>query len=418
MENTQTQFYLPPEGWEEIINDYLDLKYRYLPTNNRAYLNKHIYSRYFPDSFIELEKYYIKNNDTINYLCEKIDTNRHLKQPNSDNIILKNKNLVQEFSSIISKINLYDKPHKLMYFFGLNFDDYSRNIPHFELFKTLEKNGLNVENFFSFYIKIKKKQIETNDPVNISQFNDLWLKWHQEKKLQPDFDEGLFLIKNEDKKASNSLDLKNIQNKIKKINKLPKNREAFDYMISLIDKNDKSSAKKEIQKSLQNYDKKWYEKEIYRFEKIKNNFININSYQVVEFQIKTTDIVFSGVMKAMESVNFINNLNECMVLSIKKTIPSIKIYPVFKNNKVDKTQFHFFCHNTKEKEQLTVFLNKISDTLESLILNDSKNSAMDKKRQAITESLETIWLETKISDLLELKDETGSLPKTNKRIKI
>lgn len=418
MVNKQTQFYLSPEGWELIINDYLDLKYRHLPTNNRAYLNKDIYSRYFPDNFIELEKYYIKNNDTINYLCEKIDTDRHLRQKNSDNIILKNRTIVQEFSSIISKINLYDNPNKLLYFLGLDLYNYSNQIPHFKLFKTLEKNGLNVENFFSNYIEIKKKQVDVYDVVDLGLFNNLWIKWHHEKHIQPNLEQGLFLIKNEDKNSSKKLDLTNIQRKIEKINKLPKSRESFDYIISLLDKNDAASAKKEIQKSLQKYDENWYEKESYRFEKTKNNFIAINDYQVVEFQVKRTDLVFSGVMKAMESVNFINNLSECMGLSVKKNIPDIKIYPVNKDNKIDKGQLHFFCHNIKEKEQLTVFLNKISETLESLILNDSKSSTMDNKRQAISESLATIWLETKISDLLEIKDEKSQQPKKSQRMKI
>lgn len=395
----EKEFILTKAQWEDfykITNSSIKLS----RGNHHYHLNEAISSFFIkPSSNLKiksnLSNYFQKNSKIIQNITTLHDDKfklEKLSNPELENIKKIEQNIINEYLDCLTPLNLYEVKNELLIFTALStghMNDTSSNAFYF-----LEKNGLNLENYFNEFLTTSNPSSLRFSANNISKF---WFEFHENNKTKPDQDNSLLLIKSLFPKE-NVLTMDNVETASYYLNRIDRTQETLEYLMSLTDRSKNANMFKAINNILKKYPKELYNQVKDVFEDKNSIQTQISHLEIVQYKIDPLSLNLSGYLKASEVNSFLMAFNEAFNGFIGNKFPQVKLFEKSKNY-----EFNFVTDNQEDKKNVTDFITNLDSAFQYLLASYDKKQAPIKNTPVLTEAMEKILFQIKLDDSLDTK---------------
>jgi hypothetical protein len=305
------------------------------------------------------------------------------------------KNLISEYLDCLAPLNLYEVKNELLIFTALSTGQINQT--SFNAFYFLEKNGLNLPDFFNDFLSSSTTSSLRFSANNISK---LWFQFHEKEQITPNQDNSLLLIKSLHP-VENVLTMENIETSTYYLSRIGQTQDTLDYLMSLTDRCKNANMFKAIHKVIKKYPTELYNQVKEVFQDKNSIQTTISHLDIIQYKIDPLSLNLSGYLKACEVNSFLMSFDDAVTSFTSKNFPQVKL---FENSKSH--EFNFVTDNQQDKKNVTDFVTHLDSAFQYLLATYDKKKAPKVNTPILIEAMGKILLQSKLDDSLEIKNAT------------
>lgn len=304
-----------------------------------------------------------------------------------------NQDLISQYLDCLTPLNLNKIKNEFFIFTSLFTAHLNKT--NSDSFYFLEKNGLNLQDYFSEFLDSSTTSSLKFSADKISNF---WFEFHEKNKTKPNQEKSLLLIKSL-YPAENVLTMDNIEKTGYYLNRIDKNQETLDHLMALTKRSKNANMFTAIHKILKKYPPELYNQVKHVFEDKNSIQTTISHLEIIQYKIDPLSLNLSGYLKASEVNSFLMSFNDAVTSFMAKNFPQVKLFDNSKNH-----EFNFVTENSVDNKSVNDFVTNLDGAFQFLLASYDKKQAPIKNAPILKAAMEKILFQIKLDDSLEIKD--------------